>query len=368
VLQCLRVDQHDIGTERASLALRVNRNYPIGDSLPILVRCGVISFRTSGQQRILGCRYKSPLIAHRYRSNPTDSDKMSSPLVIVVTGSSRGIGKGITTVLAQQDIGRPMTVYATSRSGNSNNVEESHSNTIKYAKLDTTDRASIDSFFAQAVQGHGAVDVLINNAAMVNESTSDHAEQTVWNNYGGTRDMCDAFLSQPNLRPGARIVSMTSGLNNLSSYGAAIQTSIRNASSVADIDAIAKAYVADMRAGPEVEARAGWADKARSYKVSKALINTLTVVLAKQHPDVMINSCCPGWVNTDMGKMGGATPPKTPEEGARTAVRCAIGNLGVRGDEDGGLGKESERSSGRFYENENIMVPGWGKSKLWMEL
>jgi carbonyl reductase 1 len=293
---------------------------------------------------------------------------MSNPLVIVVTGASRGVGKGITTVLAQQDIGRPMIIYATSRSGDSTGIETAHSNTVTYAKLDTTDRISINSFFAQAAQEHGAVDILINNAAMANESTPDHAEQTIWNNYGGTRDMCEAFLSQPNLRPGARIASMTSGLNNLSSYGADIQRSIRSTTAVKDIDAIARAYIADMRAGPEVEARAGWADKARSYKVSKALINTLTVVLAKQYPEVMINSCCPGWVNTDMGKMGGATPPKTPEEGARTAVRCAIGDLGTGGDEDGGLGKESERVSGKFYENDNILVPGWGKSKLWMEL
>jgi carbonyl reductase 1 len=293
---------------------------------------------------------------------------MSSPLIIVVTGSSRGIGKGIATVLATQDIGRPIIIYATSRSGTSTGIETPHFNTVRYAKLDTTDRSSIASFFAHAIQDHGAVDILINNAAMADESTPDHAEQTVWNNYGGTRDMCEAFLSQPNLRPGARIVSMTSGLNNLSSYGDAIQDSIRKASSVADVDAIAKAYIADMRAGPEVEERAGWADKARSYKVSKALINTLTVVLAKRYPGVMINSCCPGWVNTNMGKLGGATPPKTPEEGAQTAVRCAIGDLGKGGDEDGGLGNEGEKVSGRFYENDNIMVPGWGKSKLWMEL
>jgi carbonyl reductase 1 len=362
----LWADKYDTGNKRASLALRVNRIYPIGDSSPSLALCGVIS--TCNQQRIICLRYKSSLIARYCKSNSTDSNNMSSSLIIVVTGSSRGIGKGITTVLATQNIGRPMTIYATSRSGTSTGIETAHSNTVQYAKIDTTDRSSIASFFAQAIRDHGAVDILINNAAMANESTPDHAERTVWNNYGGTRDMCEAFLSQPNLRPGARIVSMTSGLNNLSSYGGTIQDTIRNASSVADIDAIAKSYIADMRAGPEVEERAGWADKARSYKVSKALINTLTVVLAKQYPGVMINSCCPGWVNTDMGKMGGTKPPKTPEEGARTAVRCAIGDLGKGGDEDGGLGNESEEFSGRFYENDNIMVPGWGKSKFWMEL
>jgi carbonyl reductase 1 len=295
---------------------------------------------------------------------------MSDPLIVVVTGSSRGIGRGITTVLAQQDIGRPITVYATSRSGNDTGISSAHSNTVRYAQLDTTDRSSITSFFAQIQKEHGAVDILINNAAVANDyrENPEYAAQTVWNNYGGTRDMCEAFLSQRTIRPGARIVNMTSGLNALSTYGADLQTSFRSASSSADIDALANKYLADMEAGPEVQERAGWGSKARSYKVSKALINVLTAVLAKQHPNVLINSCCPGWVNTDMGKQGQGTPPKTPEEGARTAVRCAIGDLGPSGDEDGGLGKEGERLSGRFYENDNIMVPGWGRAKVWMEL
>jgi carbonyl reductase 1 len=38
--------------------------------------------------------------------------------------------------------------------------------------------------------------------------------------------------------------------------------------------------------------------KPKSYQVSKALINALTVVLAKENPGVMVNCCCPGWVDT----------------------------------------------------------------------
>lgn len=68
-----------------------------------------------------------------------------------------------------------------------------------------------------------------------------------------------------------------------------------------------------------------------------------------------------------MGKQGGPEPPKTLEEGAMTAVRLAIGDLGEGGDGDGGLGRESERVSGLFFENENVVVAGWGKGKKWME-
>jgi carbonyl reductase 1 len=294
---------------------------------------------------------------------------MSDPLVIVVTGTSRGVGKGITQLLAKQTLGRPLIIYATSRAGIDNGAEAVASNKIHYTKLDITDKHSIRSFFERVLQEHTAVDILINNAAVANDyrENSEYATQTVWNNYGGARDMCEAFIGQPNIKPGARIVNLTSGHNALSTYGQDLQKRFRSATTVSDIDGLANRYLEDMKAGPDTQERNGWGSKARSYKVSKALINTLTIVLARQHPNVLVNSCCPGWVNTDMGKQGQGTPPKTLEEGARTAVRCAIGDLGPEGDVDGGLGNDSGIVSGMFYENENIMVPGWGKSKKWLE-
>lgn len=47
-------------------------------------------------------------------------------------------------------------------------------------------------------------------------------------------------------------------------------------------------------------------------------------MLARTHPDVAINSCCPGYVKTDMAP-GGANPP---EVGAKTPVQLAIGEVG----------------------------------------
>lgn len=37
----------------------------------------------------------------------------------------------------------------------------------------------------------------------------------------------------------------------------------------------------------------------------------MTRILARDNPDLIINCCCPGWVNTDMGNMVGKAP-KTP--------------------------------------------------------
>lgn len=296
---------------------------------------------------------------------------MEKPLVIVVTGTSRGVGKGIVQVLAKQQLNRPLIIYATSRSGASPNIQPSPPNQVHHAKLDTCDPSSIQALIHSLLEHHPAIDILINNAAVSNDyrESPAYAAETVNNNYAGTRDVCAAFLSDAKMstNPGARIVNLTSGYNALSTYGAAVQTRFRTANEVSDIDGLAEDYVRDDRQGQDAQQEAGWGSGARSYKVSKALINALTIVLAQQYPGVLVNSCCPGWTDTDMGRQANGTPPKTAEEGARTAVRLAIGDLGPGGDEDGGLGRESESISGRFYENDNIVVPGWGKAKLWLD-
>jgi carbonyl reductase 1 len=284
---------------------------------------------------------------------------MPDHLVVVVTGSNRGIGQGITTLLAQQNLPQPLTIYATSRIGTNTNIPVSPPNEIIYATLDITSPTSIQSFYEQVLTSHSAIDILINNAAVSHDHNEnpENIAQTIRTNYGGTRDMCLAFLAQPTLRPNSRIVNLTSGHNALNTYNPTMQEQICSAATVGDVDKLATAYL-DLDA----------ATRPRSSKFSKALINTLTTVLARQHEDILINCCCPGWVDTDMGRQGQGKPPKTLEEGARTAVRLGIGDLGAGGDADGRLGGETERVSGWFYENDSIVGKGWGRGKDWMSL
>jgi carbonyl reductase 1 len=294
---------------------------------------------------------------------------MADRQVIVVTGSNRGVGKGIVQLLASHQFERPLTIYAASRSGLDGGVAVLAPNKVLYRKLDITSQPSIRSFFDSAVQEQGSIDILINNAAICHDhhETPDLAAETVWTNYGGARNMCEAFLTQPTLRPRSRIVNVTSGYNHLSTYGTSLRKAFRDANDIDALDKLAAAYLVSVRCGPDKQEVDGWGCGARSYKVSKALVNTLTVVLARRHEGVLVNCCCPGHVDTEMGNMARTKPPKTPEEGARVPTRLAVGDLGPGGDEDGGLGKESDGVTGHFFENENIVVPGWGKAKLWLE-
>jgi NAD(P)-dependent dehydrogenase (short-subunit alcohol dehydrogenase family) len=58
-----------------------------------------------------------------------------------------------------------------------------------------------------------------------------------------------------------------------------------------------------------------------AYGVTKAALNALTLTLARTLPaTVKVNAMCPGWVRT---RMGGSGAPRSPEEGADTAVWLA---------------------------------------------
>lgn len=289
---------------------------------------------------------------------------MSKNLTVVVTGSNRGIGQGTIQLLAKTQHTSPLNIIATSRGGVDLEIQASPPNSVQYAKLDIGDKSSIKSFFSSVK----AVDVLINNAGINqnNEEDAQKAGQVIDVNYRGTRDMCQAFLSAASSSPETRIVNVSSTACQLNNYDAAVQQKFHSVRSVQDVDALADDYVELVRQGGDAQEQAGFGSPPKSYQVSKALINALTVVLARENPDVAINCCCPGWVNTDMGHQVGE-PPKTLEEGAHIPVRLAIGELGNKGDQDGGLERgESERKvSGRYFGNDGVSDRGWGRAREW---
>jgi NAD(P)-dependent dehydrogenase (short-subunit alcohol dehydrogenase family) len=59
-----------------------------------------------------------------------------------------------------------------------------------------------------------------------------------------------------------------------------------------------------------------------AYRLSKTVLNGITVLLAKElrGTNILVNSACPGWVQTDMGE---DQAPLTPQQGAATPVWLA---------------------------------------------
>ena len=68
----------------------------------------------------------------------------------------------------------------------------------------------------------------------------------------------------------------------------------------------------------------GWTNT--GYGTTKMAVTALTKIQAREmaasgKEDILVNSCCPGWVRTDMA---GDRAPLTPDQGAETPVHIAM--------------------------------------------
>lgn len=133
---------------------------------------------------------------------------------------------------------------------------------------------------------------------------------------------------------------MASSAGVLSKYSAPLKDAFLSASktSVAVCSALMEKFIADVKAGKEKAE--GWPSAA--YAVSKAGEIAFTKAIAmeaeKNGKNVLINACCPGYVNTDMTKGNGT---KTVDEGAKTPVLLALGDI--------------EGKTGGFWRSEKII-------------
>ena len=148
-------------------------------------------------------------------------------------------------------------------------------------------------------------------------------QQTLHCNYYGTLTATRSLL--PLIREGGRLVNVSSMSGHLNSkYSSAIRAAFTSSKTEADVTSLMEEFTSAVKEGKEKEK--GWPSAA--YAVSKSGITGVTRAIARQHAaeggKVLINSCCPGFVSTDMTRGRGA---KTPDEGARTPVLLALGDI-----------------------------------------
>ena len=119
-------------------------------------------------------------------------------------------------------------------------------------------------------------------------------------------------------------MNVASVSGKLSSYSDDVKQRFLDSKTEEDVTSIMKDFLSAVEAGREKEA--GFPSAA--YAVSKAGLIGGTRALAftekEKGNSVLINSCCPGYVKTDMTRGGGV---KTPDEGAQTPVMLAIEEL-----------------------------------------
>lgn len=206
---------------------------------------------------------------------------------------------------------------------------------IKYHQLDITNRKSLETFVAHLKQTHGdGIDFVINNAGIALDGfDAGIVKTTLGCNYYNTIEACHTFL--PLLKPDGRIVNVASMAGHLSKYSDDVRNRFMAAKTEAEITSIMKDFASAVEAGKEKDA--GFPSAA--YAVSKAGLIGATKALARVEEEkgskMLINACCPGYVNTDMSKGNGT---KTPDEGAQTPVMLALADI--------------QKTTGGFWQNE----------------
>jgi 3-oxoacyl-[acyl-carrier protein] reductase len=145
--------------------------------------------------------------------------------VAIVTGASRGIGRGIAEVLAA----RGATVIAGARGENAAGTVEAirqAGGKAEAVAIDVTDGASIEAMVEGALTRHGRVDVLINNAGITRDQLMLRLKRADWDDVIAT-NLTSAFtcvqaVLKPMLKQRAgRIVSIGSVVGQMGNAGQA---------------------------------------------------------------------------------------------------------------------------------------------------
>jgi NAD(P)-dependent dehydrogenase (short-subunit alcohol dehydrogenase family) len=221
-----------------------------------------------------------------------------SKRVALVSGANKGIGfeiarrlglAGLTVFMGARDTAMGAAAAAKLRAENLD---------VRHVELDLTRPASIEAV-AGALRGEfQRLDVLVNNAAIIDPGDGppsavevDAVRRSMETNFLGTLTLTRAMLPLIREAPAGRIVNVSSGLGSLTLN--------------ADLDWIFASY------------------KLLGYCASKAALNMLTVQLAFELRDtaIKVNSADPGFTATDMNDHRGT---QTIEEGAAEPVRLAL--------------------------------------------
>ncbi|QDG50255.1 SDR family NAD(P)-dependent oxidoreductase [Persicimonas caeni] len=279
---------------------------------------------------------------------------------ILVTGANRGVG--LATVAALLDERDDTHVFLGSRSlergeeardkvlADQSDADQSDADKrVEVVQIDVSDDASVQQAAETVAERLGDAPLygLVNNAGI---GDRDRSMRTVLDvNTRGPHRVCEAFL--PLLtHDDARIVNVASasGPNFVSGCSPERQAQLTDPEITWDeIEEIMDEAIAIDEGDGDFEA-AGFGGGS-AYGLSKACLNAYTVALAREHSDLTINACTPGFIETGMtrpmAERQGVSPAemgmKPPEEGTTAQMFLLFGEPGGSG---WYFGSDAERS------------------------
>jgi len=145
--------------------------------------------------------------------------------VVIVTGASRGIGRGVAVLLAS----RGACVVATARGENAADTVsriQGAGHRAEVASLEVTDAASIDALIAGVLERHGRIDVLVNNAGITRDQLMLRMKRDDWDHVIATNLTASFALSQAAIKPmlkqrSGRIINISSVVGQTGNAGQA---------------------------------------------------------------------------------------------------------------------------------------------------
>jgi NAD(P)-dependent dehydrogenase (short-subunit alcohol dehydrogenase family) len=211
---------------------------------------------------------------------------------VLVTGGNRGVGFEIVKGMVAE--GYKVLMGCRDEDAGLEAKKDIVGGDLHVIEMPLDNESAIVDAFTRAEAVYGPIDILINNAGVLDDTqwtdvTSESFASSMQVNVFAPLTLIQQTLPKMIERGFGRIINVSS------SYGSFHES----------------------LAGPF------------SYAISKAAVNALTVKMAAvvdnakedKEIDVAVNSMTPGWVHT---RMGGSDAPKTPEEGADTAIWLAM--------------------------------------------
>lgn len=223
--------------------------------------------------------------------------------IALVTGANRGLGfataealarTGATVVMAGRDSGCIRAAADT--------LAE-RGLAVEALTMDVTSPAEVTSAAEYMEKRHGRLDVLVNNAGILPEATSEGRHEfvdlgalisTFETNVLGVAIVTESFLPLLRLSSAGRVVNISSTMGSLSDQS----------------DPSSPYFTRVLPA----------------YQASKAAVNSMTIGLSKQlsGTDIKVTAVCPGWVQTDLAPGNRDNAPTSAEEAARIVVTAAM--------------------------------------------